>query len=169
MPDWHPEAESGSVTVMSESTYQPGDDGNGDLEDSVDLDQAFGDDDVDGTVLDTGYSPPEKPLGMTRFGTTWAEEEEGESLDQRLAQEVPDPALASDLGGDDEDDVDKVDPTTVADDELNYGEVGGDRAGRLVDPDEGLGEDEEKDLIGDDVGIDEGAASAEEAAVHIID
>jgi hypothetical protein len=167
--DWHRRPESGNVAFMSESTYEPGDDGSGaDPDDIVDLDQAFGDDDVDGTVFETSYSPPERSNG-DRFGTTWSEEEQGESLDQRLAQEVPDPALASDLGGDDEDDVDRVDSSTVPDDQLSYGEIGGDRAGRLVDPDEGLGPDEEKDLVGDDVGIDEGAASAEEAAVHIID
>ena len=33
----------------------------------------------------------------------------------------------------------------------------------------GFGEDQEADLVADDVGIDGGAASAEEAAVHIID
>ena len=48
-------------------------------------------------------------------------------------------------------------------------EVGDARAGRLVDPDEGLGPDIEKDLVGDDVGIDGAAASAEEAAMHVID
>jgi hypothetical protein len=152
---------------MSESTYEPGDDGvepGGD--DIVDLDQEFGDDDVDGSVVETSYSPPERENAATRFGTTWAEEEQGESLDQRLAQEVPDGPLSSD---DDDDDIDSVDSTTIEDDELSYGEVGGDRSGRLVDPDEGLGSDEEKDLIGSDVGLDEGAASAEEAAVHIID
>jgi uncharacterized protein DUF5709 len=154
---------------MSESTYEPGDDGNDLDDDVVDLDQAFGDDEVDGVVYDTGYSPPEKPLGMTRFGTTNAEEEEGESLDQRLAQEVPDPNLASDLeASPSDDDVDSVDNTRIEDQDLRYSEVGEDRAGRLVDPDEGFGEDVEKDLIGSDVGIDEGAASAEEAAVHII-
>ena len=34
---------------------------------------------------------------------------------------------------------------------------------------EGFGEDVEADLVADDVGIDGGAASAEEAAVHVID
>jgi hypothetical protein len=155
---------------MSQSTYEPGDDGTNDLDDSVDLDQAFGDDDVDGTVYDTGYSPPEKPQGMTRFGTTWAEEEQGESLDQRLAQEVPDPNLAADLEASSADEnVDSVDNSRIEDEDLSYGEIGEQRAGRLVDPNEGLGADEEKDLIGSDVGIDEGAASAEEAAVHVID
>jgi hypothetical protein len=61
-----------------------------------------------------------------------------------------------------------VDNTRIEDEDLRYSEVGDERAGRLVDPDEGLGADLEKDLLGTDVGIDEGAASAEEAAVHII-
>jgi hypothetical protein len=154
---------------MSESTYEPGDDGNDLDADIVDLDQAFGDDDVDSVVYETGYSPPEKPLGIDRFGTTNAEEEAGESLDQRLAQEVPDPNLAADLEASPSDeDVDSVDNTRIEDEDLRYSEVGEARAGRLVDPDEGLGADLEKDLLGTDVGIDEGAASAEEAAVHII-
>jgi hypothetical protein len=166
---------------MSESTYEPGDDG-GDPNEITDLDQAFGDDDVDATVLDTGYSPPERPLGMNKFGTTAAEELAGESLDQRLAQEEPDPALAEDINGSDgsdgsnesdesdesDDNLDDLDETRFERQELVYSEVGNVRAGRLVDPDEGLGPDLEKDLVGDDVGIDAGAASAEEAAVHVI-
>ena len=48
-------------------------------------------------------------------------------------------------------------------------EVGGARSGRLVAPDEGAHEDEESDLIATDVGIDGAAASAEEAAMHIVD
>ena len=51
---------------------------------------------------------------------------------------------------------------------LDDGEVGDRRAGRLVDPDQGFGEDSEKDLVGEDVGIDDGAASAEEAAMHVV-
>jgi hypothetical protein len=38
-----------------------------------------------------------------------------------------------------------------------------------VAPDEGFGEDREGDLVGDDVGVDGAAASAEEAAVHVVD
>jgi hypothetical protein len=37
-----------------------------------------------------------------------------------------------------------------------------------VEPNLGIGPDVEKDLIGQDVGIDAGAASAEEAAMHIV-
>jgi len=43
------------------------------------------------------------------------------------------------------------------------------RAGRLVEPDEGLESDTEKDMIAYDAGISGAGASAEEAAVHITD
>jgi hypothetical protein len=43
------------------------------------------------------------------------------------------------------------------------------RAGRLVAPDWGFGEDTEAELVAEDAGISGGAASAEEAAVHIIE
>jgi hypothetical protein len=102
---------------------------------------------------DRGYSPPEKYSAAQGYGNTPLEEELGESLDQRLAQEEPEP--------------DPYDEKAV--DDLQDGEVGDQRAGRLVDPDEGLGEDTESDLVGTDVGIDGAAASAEEAAVHIVE
>ena len=79
----------------------------------------------------------------------------GESLDQRIRQEEPDPdPYAEDDGDPDEGDEDR--------------EVGDRRAGRLVDPDQGYGEDTEKDMVGWDVGIDGAGASAEEAAVHVV-
>jgi hypothetical protein len=104
--------------------------------------------------LDEGYSPPEKWSAAEGFGNTPYEEEVGESLDQRLAQEVPEP-----------------DPYEEAANETENvgGEVGNARSGRLVAEDEGTGPDEEKDLVAEDVGIDGAAASAEEAAVHVID
>jgi hypothetical protein len=43
------------------------------------------------------------------------------------------------------------------------------RAGRLVAEDEGAHPDDEEDLVATDVGIDGGAASAEEAAMHVVD
>jgi hypothetical protein len=108
--------------------------------------------------LDEGYSPPEKWSAAQGYGNTPLEESLGESLDQRLEQEVPEPdpyevAEAEDL----DDEVDE--PGSVAGDE---------RAGRLVDPDEGVRTDVEKDLVGIDVGIDGAAAGAEEAAMHVI-
>lgn len=36
-----------------------------------------------------GYSPPDRPRGVDRHGTTQREQQEGEPLDERLAQEVP--------------------------------------------------------------------------------
>ena len=106
--------------------------------------------------LDRGYSPREDWSAGQGFGNTPYEEATGETLDQRIAQEErePDPYDEAEAREGDED--------------LDDGEVGAERAGRLVDPDEGLGEDTEKDLVGTDVGIDGAAASAEEAAVHVI-
>ena len=147
---------------MTDSIYEASD---GDTEnDVVDLDQAFGDEDVEG-MYETSYSPPDHEPGNTRFGTTLAEEREGETLDQRLAQEEPDPTSRFE----EQRDVDEVDEDELDPEDLRYTEVGGDRAGRLVDPDEGAHEDAEKDLVGSDVGVDAGAASAEEAAVHVIE
>jgi len=103
--------------------------------------------------LDRGYSPPERYSAGQGFGNTPYEEAVGETLDQRVAQEQPEPDPYAEAG---------VTREQVA------GEVGEERAGRLVDPDEGLGEDTEKDLVGDDVGIDGAASSAEEAAVHVV-
>jgi Family of unknown function (DUF5709) len=113
----------------------------------------LGDPDV-ADQLDRGYAPPEKWSAAQGYGNTPYEEAAGESLDQRLAQEdeEPDPYEAAATGDED-----------VAD-----GEVGDERAGRLVEPDAGLGEDTESDLVADDVGIDGAAASAEEAAVHVV-
>jgi hypothetical protein len=97
-------------------------------------------------VLDEGYSPPERYSQLIREG-------EHETLDERLEEEIPEP---DPYAVDDQDEV------------LDDGEVGDERAGRLVDPNEGIGPDVESDLVGNDVGIDGGAASAEEAAVHIV-
>ncbi|MDQ3615883.1 MAG: DUF5709 domain-containing protein [Actinomycetota bacterium] len=104
--------------------------------------------------LDEGYSPPEKWSAGEGYGNTPLEEELGETLDQRVAQEVPEP-----------------DPYELAANETEDvgGEVGDARSGRLVAEDEGAHTDVEKDLVAEDVGIDGAAAGAEEAAVHIVD
>jgi hypothetical protein len=128
-------------------------------------------------ILDEGYSPPEKWSVLERFGNTAEEEREGESLDQKLAEEEPDPSLAypddeddepggpaSDLGLDS-----SIDDQQLGDDFGDDQEVGDVRAGRLVSPDEGAHADDEKDLVAGDVGIDGAAASAEEAAVHVVE
>jgi hypothetical protein len=96
-------------------------------------------------LLDEGYSPPDK----------WREPRDNETLDELLSEEEPDPAMQLD-------DDDESDSEFIEDDE-----VGDLRAGRLVAPGEGV--DEDSDLLANDVGIDGSAASAEEAAVHVID
>lgn len=112
-----------------------------------------------GDPLDEGYSPPERPWGVEHRGVTAAEEAEGESLDERLSEEVPDVEAPN---GDD------LGDTWDTDGELLDDEVGDDRAGRLVAADEGAHQAAEKDMIAEDVGIDGAGASAEEAAVHLV-
>lgn len=132
------------------------------------------DDDVE-DELDRGYSPPEKERGTDAFGTTAYEQSLDETIDQRIQQEEPDPNTAygapeNESGLDDErvggDDPDSI---SAEDDWLGDNEVGDERAGRLVADDEGAHEDDEKQVWATDVGIDGAAASAEEAAVHVVD
>ncbi len=87
--------------------------------------------------------------------------DQGESLDQLLAEEEPepdpyadpDPAAESDLPREGPEPYDEPQP----------------RSGRLVAEDEGAHSRIEPDLVAQDVGIDGGAAGAEEAAVHLTD
>ncbi len=111
--------------------------------------------------LDEGYSPPEKWSVAEGYGNTPLEEELGETLEMRVAQEEP-----------------EKDPYVEAERESEYpeeyevlddGEVGDARAGRLVAPDEGAHEDEDSEDWATDVGIDGAGASAEEAAMHVVD
>jgi len=99
-------------------------------------------------VLDEGITPREDWSVGQGFGNTAAEEHEGESLEQRIKQEEPD-----------------VDPATDTWDEedLDDGEVGDARSGRLV------ASDDSDDRFVEDAGIDGAGASAEEAAMHVID
>ena len=137
-----------------------------DDEDQPVAEDTLGDGDVSGAgsdvvdELDRGYSPPEHWSAAQGFGNTPYEEATGETLEQRVAQEVPEPDPYAEV---DESEESEEDPAELV------GEVGDQRAGRLVDPDEGFGTDTEKDLVGDDVGIDGAAASAEEAAMHVVD
>jgi hypothetical protein len=126
--------------------------------------------------LDTGFSPPDRPRGSLAHGVTAEEQHRDETIDERIRQEVPEEGTAygvpdNESGLDDDGLLGGDDPDAIAaeDDWLGDGEVGDARAGRLVAPDEGTGYDEEKDLVGEDVGIDGAAASAEEAAVHVIE
>lgn len=100
--------------------------------------------------LDTGIVAADHWTAANRFGTTRAEERAGESLAQLLSQEEPD-----------------IDPyAEVADDEDELTRRGYERearTGRLV------AQDERMDPVAWDAGVDGGAASAEEAAMHLVD
>lgn len=143
--------------MPDDDTYDPSselddpeqeDDGTLDASDTLEGDP--GDD-----PLDAGIVPPDRWSAGERFGTTLSEEREGESLDQLLAEEEPeaDPYAEGDLPQDAPLAADYADP----------------RAGRLVAEDEGAHPGTEPDLVARDAGIDGGAASAEEAAVHVED
>jgi len=110
-------------------------------------------------VLDTGWSPAERPWAVDDWGTTEAEELAGESLDGRLARELPDGLP---------DDGDGLGDSSDTDGELLDDEVGDARAGRLVDADGGETDDTDAELYARDEGIDGAASSAEEAAVHVV-
>ena len=149
-----------SYSVDDEDQLQPEDTlDDGDLED----------------VLDRGYSPNDRPQGVDAHGTTAYEESIDETIDQRILQEEPDPSSAygrpdnesgldgDRVGGDDPDSID------AEDDWLGDNEVGDRRAGRLVADDEGAHDDDEKQAWASDVGVDGAGASAEEAAMHVVD
>jgi hypothetical protein len=126
------------------------------------------DGDIGDDPLDTGVIPPQHWSAGMRYGTTAEEEEEGESLDQLLAKEEPD----------EDDDVDDEVPESSGDDE-DAGDEDADglllddgqdpRAGRLVAEDEGAHPVSEDDLVARDVGVDSGAATSEEAAMHVVE
>ncbi|QRY62605.1 hypothetical protein JVX90_19965 [Gordonia sp. PDNC005] len=116
-------------------------DGEYDLDESDQLQPEDTLDDAEvGDILDRGYSPPDYAPGN----------HEHETLDSRLAEEEPD------LAANDDD----ADP-----DYPEQAECGNSRAGRIVASD--IAGD--SDVFGRDAGVDGAGASAEEAAMHIID
>ena len=109
-------------------------------------------DDLEADPLDTGVLPPDRWSPAEYFGNTAEEAREGESLDQLLAEEEPEPESPF---------------TEPVPDEWSDGP--GPRTGRLTAEDEGSGRVRDPELFATDEGIDGGAASAEEAAVHVIE
>ena len=92
----------------------------------------------DSDALDSGYIPPDRPYVLDEDGVTGAGMRDGDTLDQRLDREQDEDATYPDP----------------------------DRAGRIVVEDETGALFTPDALEAEDVGIDGGAASAEEAAVH---
>lgn len=99
-------------------------------------------------VLDEGYTAPERWSSAQGFGNTPEEMRRGETIEQRVKQEEPEKKPA----------------------DLNWNaakedrQVGRERAGRLMHVQGPGGEH----TLGSDVGFSGGAATAEEAAMHII-
>ncbi len=150
-------------------------------------------------LYDTTWSPPDRQPRATRYGTTLSEEREGESLDARLSEEEPDvqaeladqpegpgggpdrlarSAEQVELGDGGTLELDRDEIADVLGGEPDAGDQPGTaahydgaqpRAGRLVDPDDGAHADTEPDLIARDAGRAGDGASAEEAAVHLVD
>jgi hypothetical protein len=129
--------------------------------------------------------PSDVPLAVDRYGTTAEEQRLGEPLDYKLAREEPDPTARPRTGpGNDEGDALSEDVDNFHGDEIPPiqpnpdspvsmydipGELESDRGapvGRLVEPDQGFGEDDEKDAIAFDAGEAGGGPTAEEAAIH---
>jgi hypothetical protein len=95
--------------------------------------------------LDAGYIPPDRPYGLDDDQTTTRIDAEPEPLATARRRERPD--------------IDHDDPDSGSDGEP-------DRSGRLASPAPGADGDYGDSVDGVDVGIDGGAASAEEAALH---
>jgi len=132
-------AESGEYSIDDDNQLQP--------EDTL-VDRGVDD------ILDEGISPPERP-----YAKAILDHPGKETLDELLAEEEPDPVsrlnnVLDELERERSDDSEQESEFPESD------EVGRARSGRLVASDDGFGTD---------VGIDGGAASAEEAAMHTID
>lgn len=127
---------------FGDSVYQSGDPV--DDTDGLDPIESLSGDDPD-EADQTGYNPPDRePYNLSRIPTPF-EEQQGESLDEQLAEEEPE------IWDKDVDDLE-----------------GEPRAGRLVAPDEGAHEVIDADEIAEDVGTAGFGSSAEEAAMHIV-
>ena len=118
--------------------------------------------------LDRGVALPDRWSAGTRYAMEG--EEDSESLDELLSEEEPDETV------DDPDDESWDENAPEQDVERLERDYEPDpRAGRLVSPDSGGDDvtdtlvDSEEDEVARDAGIDGGGATAEEAAVHVVD
>ncbi|MDT0166393.1 DUF5709 domain-containing protein [Actinotalea sp. AC32] len=99
------------------------------------------------SILDEGYSPPEHPTGNRL--ETHLDQALGERLDDKLAQEEPE--------------------VWDAQDEPVAGARESDRAGRLAADEASATGEPTSSTMATDVGIAGSGATAEEAAVHVVD
>jgi Family of unknown function (DUF5709) len=105
----------------------------------------------------SGQEPPrDTQVAVGDFGTTAAEQHDGEPLDGRIEREEPDVLDAAALDADESQGADTP-----------FDERAGQGVGRIVEPDQGARGDTEADLVATDVGTDLGGYSAEEQAMHV--
>ncbi|MGW2282033.1 DUF5709 domain-containing protein [Streptomyces sp. NPDC001770] len=144
-----------SDTDRGDDVYQPQPEEASDPDEQLDIEDTLVDSDLS-DALDEGYSPPERPWAVNDVGTTASEQHDGESLDSRLSRELPEVAASDSDGAGD-----------LADGEGEPwdDEVGTDRAGRITQQADGT---VPATLTANDVGVDGAAASAEEAAMHVV-
>jgi hypothetical protein len=117
--------------------------------------------------LDRGVITPERWSAAMQFGSTAAEQEAGESLDQLLAEEEPDIRLEMDVDPQQADGWDEN--ATEADiHRLAQDATPDPRTGRLAPEDDDGFPIANADYVARDAGIDGGAATAEEAAIHLV-
>lgn len=166
------------------------------LPDTADDDTSAGDDVRSGREADGPDPAPLPPdrdtstVALDQYGTTAEEQAHGESLDYKLARERDDGSVDDPLAGpvdpavaaeaDSEEaaaqaqfDADVLGPGPASDPDspvsvYDHGNLGAAvrPVGRLVEPDEGMQTDQERDSVAYDAGAAGGGASAEELAVN---
>ncbi|MGF7121275.1 hypothetical protein AB4Z09_21020 [Rhodococcus sp. TAF43] len=101
------------------------------FDETLDVSESLDSDEVRNADGDDVVDAPDEWSEADRFGTTLREAEQGESLDQRLAEEEPDtPPSGPDREDDDElQGAEIVDGVIVEDIGLHRGQVDGDAAG----------------------------------------
>jgi hypothetical protein len=122
-------------------------------------DESLDSDELGDDIDEAGYSPLDFRSGNLSWGLTAREARTSEPLSARLARELPDET--DEIFGDGIGDASDTDGEIIDD------QVGSLRAGRLV----WAAPDNMEPAAGywaRDVGIDSGAASAEEAAIHVV-
>ncbi|GGZ45597.1 DUF5709 domain-containing protein [Streptomyces subrutilus] len=127
-----------------DDVYQP-QDADQPAEGQPDMENALDEPNTDQSLDEDHRTAPDRPAVVARHGTTAREQRDGESLDERLAQEVP-----------------EIGDAPRAPYPLDEAGVG-----RLV-PFVDEAADHNTDVLGHDMGAEAGEESAEEAAMHVV-
>ena len=118
--------------------------------------------------LDRGVAAPDRWSAGTRYALEG--EEDSESLDELLAEEEPDETVDDDESWDENETGADVTRLERDDDpDARAGRLAATEADVYGDNDSDVRAVQDGELLATDTGIDGGGASAEEAAVHVID